>query len=435
MNDNETARICYCEKGVKVAGQPSLIFIHGFASSKRTWLSVIKHIPHTYHCIAIDLPGHGESIGFNEEYYIGANVIDLLKQFFDKLHFIEPICLIGESMGGSIVAMFATKYPFDVGIICLLSPPPGEEYETDLLQQLRSGTYHSILPETLKQYHAAVKSLSEKKIRLTRLLTKKYFKTHLHTVNQYQRILQVAFEHDYPNLGETYKQLKYLTCPAFIIWGREDKLCHPAGAHYLAKLLSKSELIIFDNCGHLITIDKPEETADAIINFLERNPYYESRSEKMMRLIIKLTLAVLILLNSILQIDGFIAVSLSHYGQNYDDIIASERQVENEDFDEVYKVLTELISRLEEDDQQTILNIIQLTATIETGSCIQDEEIRKSFVGDLYDYVVEVYPMYKDKYHQLLEKLDSVDQVNLKKIVDRAKTVALERCQSLTSNE
>ncbi|CAF1294414.1 unnamed protein product [Rotaria sordida] len=155
----------------------------------------------------------------------------------------------------------------------------------------------------------------------------------------------------------------------------------------------------------------------------------------MMRLIIKLTLAVLILLNSILQIDGFIAVSLSHYGQNYDDIIASERQVENEDFDEVYKVLTELISRLEEDDQQTILNIIQLTATIETGSCIQDEEIRKSFVGDLYDYVVEVYPMYKDKYHQLLEKLDSVDQVNLKKIVDRAKTVALERCQSLTSNE
>ncbi|CAF2749620.1 unnamed protein product [Rotaria sp. Silwood2] len=70
-------------------------------------------------------------------------------------------------MDGAIVAMFTTKYPFNVGMICLPSPPPGEEYETDMLQQLRSGTYHSILPETLEQFHAAIESLSKKKVRLT----------------------------------------------------------------------------------------------------------------------------------------------------------------------------------------------------------------------------------------------------------------------------
>ncbi|CAF3692426.1 unnamed protein product [Rotaria sp. Silwood1] len=41
---------------------------------------------------------------------------------------------------------------------------------------------------------------------------------------KYATVLQVAFEHDYPTLGQTYKQLKYLTCPALVIWGREDQV-------------------------------------------------------------------------------------------------------------------------------------------------------------------------------------------------------------------
>ncbi|CAF4089184.1 unnamed protein product [Rotaria sordida] len=224
MDDDMNAKLCYCEKGVEVVGQPSLVFIHGFSSSKSTWLSVIKHIPDRYHCIAVDLPGHGETVGFNEEYYIATNVVDLLKQFFDRLNFIEPICLVGGSMGGAIAAMFAMKYPFDVGMICVLSPPPGEEYETDMVQQLRLGKYHVILPETFKQYYALMKVLSKKKIPFARSLAKTYFKIHLRTLNQHKRILQIAFEYDYPNLGEIYRQLKYLMCPTLIIWGREDQI-------------------------------------------------------------------------------------------------------------------------------------------------------------------------------------------------------------------
>jgi pimeloyl-ACP methyl ester carboxylesterase len=38
-------------------------------------------------------------------------------------------------------------------------------------------------------------------------------------------------------------------------------------------LLSDSELHMFDDCGHLITSDKPKDTADTIIDFLKRHPY------------------------------------------------------------------------------------------------------------------------------------------------------------------
>ncbi|CAF1399084.1 unnamed protein product [Rotaria sordida] len=154
-----------------------------------------------------------------------------------------------------------------------------------------------------------------------------------------------------------------------------------------------------------------------------------------MRLIIRLTLAVLLFLNSIPQIDCFVALPLIHYGRNYDDIIASERSIQDEDFDEIHKMLTELFSRLKEDDQQIIVNIVHLTAIIETVLCLRDEETRKNFAGDLYNDAVDMYPMYKDQYHQLLEKLNRADQVILNKTVNRTKMTALQRCQLLNGDE
>ena len=43
------------------------------------------------------------------------------------------------------------------------------------------------------------------------------------------------------------------------------------------KLLPNSELIIFDDCGHLITVDKPEGAATSIIDFLKRHSSVASR--------------------------------------------------------------------------------------------------------------------------------------------------------------
>jgi alpha-beta hydrolase superfamily lysophospholipase len=36
---------------------------------------------------------------------------------------IEPMYMIGASIGGTVVAMFTTKYPKYVSMICLLAPP------------------------------------------------------------------------------------------------------------------------------------------------------------------------------------------------------------------------------------------------------------------------------------------------------------------------
>jgi alpha-beta hydrolase superfamily lysophospholipase len=39
------------------------------------------------------------------------------------MNLLEPIYMIGASIGGTVVSMFTTKYPEYVSMICLLAPP------------------------------------------------------------------------------------------------------------------------------------------------------------------------------------------------------------------------------------------------------------------------------------------------------------------------
>jgi pimeloyl-ACP methyl ester carboxylesterase len=58
-------------------------------------------------------------------------------------------------------------------------------------------------------------------------------------------VLKSAFENDYPNLKEYYKELANLSCPALIIWGRQDQVCVYHDAFF------KQEILLFDSYAHL----------------------------------------------------------------------------------------------------------------------------------------------------------------------------------------
>jgi len=92
--------------------KPAVLFLHGFMGDKRDWDDIINRISDDFYCIAIDLPGHGQS-----------NYTDLLKDLRDfntlslainnllsALH-IKMINPVGYSMGGRIAQHFALKYP------------------------------------------------------------------------------------------------------------------------------------------------------------------------------------------------------------------------------------------------------------------------------------------------------------------------------------
>ena len=112
------------------------------------------------------------------------------------------MCLIGASLGGAIVSMFALKYPSYVSMICLLAPPgkfnlvvshkdllnlANEQCETELIQQLRQGEYKSLLPETPSELQDMIDIMAVKRIHPPRILLNGFFALRLTLLEEHKK--------------------------------------------------------------------------------------------------------------------------------------------------------------------------------------------------------------------------------------------------------
>lgn len=116
----------------------------------------------------------------------------------------EPMCLVGSSMGGTIVGVFATKYPEYVSMICLLSPIgmfhtifeylslcnfeiANEGRETDLIRELREGTYNGLLPETRKQLRRTMNTLTATRPKIPKVLLNGFLHLRLRRLEEHKK--------------------------------------------------------------------------------------------------------------------------------------------------------------------------------------------------------------------------------------------------------
>ncbi|CAF2854144.1 unnamed protein product, partial [Rotaria sp. Silwood2] len=97
--------------------------------------------------------------------------------FFDEMNLIEPMYIIGASMSATIAAIFATKYPKYISMICLLAPASIKEYESDAIKKLRFGTDSIFLPENCEEFNVMADVLTVKDFNLSQVFIDKYYKS------------------------------------------------------------------------------------------------------------------------------------------------------------------------------------------------------------------------------------------------------------------
>jgi pimeloyl-ACP methyl ester carboxylesterase len=114
-------RLHRLERGAASDGLPSLVFLHHFGGSSRTWDAVVALLSDRFHCVAVDLRGYGDS-GAAQEYSVGAMADDLLEVVRDlRLARVE---LIGHSMGGKVALSVAARQPAELERLVLVAPSP-----------------------------------------------------------------------------------------------------------------------------------------------------------------------------------------------------------------------------------------------------------------------------------------------------------------------
>lgn len=129
LGDTELSGMLHYETGGR-AGGPVLCFLHGFMGTAADWAPITEALDEEARCLAVDLPGHGQSLARPSYEYSMEGTTQALADVLDAED-IEQCTLVGYSMGGRVALHFAVHQPQRVRRLVLESASPGLQTESD----------------------------------------------------------------------------------------------------------------------------------------------------------------------------------------------------------------------------------------------------------------------------------------------------------------
>ena len=92
----EEVKTSYLVDGLEV--YPTVLLVHGNSNSSEGMKELIKGLKNSYHVVAVDLPGHGDSEGLKNSKYSVKNLGLFLESFVKELG-LSVHALLGHSLG------------------------------------------------------------------------------------------------------------------------------------------------------------------------------------------------------------------------------------------------------------------------------------------------------------------------------------------------
>lgn len=102
---------------------PTVVMLHGIASSSDNWHHLVPLLSQHYRCITIDLLGFGRSPKPASSAYRIEDHVRSLHATLRRLQLRGPVILVGHSLGSLIATRYAARYPRRVARLVLVSPP------------------------------------------------------------------------------------------------------------------------------------------------------------------------------------------------------------------------------------------------------------------------------------------------------------------------
>lgn len=268
--------VAYTDTGLPRDTALPLVFIHGLGSTLRVWDCNLPVLAPHFRCIALDLPGYGQSPAPGEPITL-TFYAQTIRHFLQALNIGEHI-LVGHSMGGQIILRGLVTGILQPAKIILFAPAGFEQFSEWERQSLLSLNKPSLLmaqtPQQIRRNFAYnffqlpenAQPLLEKRLLLMR------------DGNAYLAYLQTIIACVQAMLAEpVYEQLGSIRCPTCIFFGEEDRLIpnrflHPREspasiAHQGASAIPDSKLVIFPQAGHFVQWEKAQEAVGLIRQF------------------------------------------------------------------------------------------------------------------------------------------------------------------------
>ncbi len=242
-------KIKYIEEG---QGE-DIVLLHGLFGALSNFRDLIDHFKETHRVFIPMLPLY-------ELTNLDTTVSGLAKfvEKFVSARGLKKFHILGNSLGGHVALVYALRYPQHINTITLTGSSGlfehgmGETYP-------KRGDYDYIQKKTELTFYdpkMASKELVDEVFEITNNRLKAL------------KIIQLARSAIKHNLGS---ELKNITAPTCLIWGKNDTITPPMVAEEFKKLLVNSELHWIDKCGHAPMMEVPAEFNTVLDGFLAKH--------------------------------------------------------------------------------------------------------------------------------------------------------------------
>ena len=243
------------EKGFKYIeegqGQP-LLLLHGLMGALSNWDDVIREFSPNYKVIIPVLPIYDLPL-----LTTGVRALSKFIHKFIKFKQLSNAVLLGNSLGGH------------VGLVYVLAHPG---YVKALVLTGSSGLYENAFGGSFPRRESI--DFVREKVQYTfydpKTATEEMVQEIFQTINDRHKVIRIlamaksAIRHNMKN------DLRKITMPVSLIWGRDDKITPPEVAIEFNELLPNSELHWVDKCGHAPMMERPHEFNEHLKRFLDK---------------------------------------------------------------------------------------------------------------------------------------------------------------------
>jgi pimeloyl-ACP methyl ester carboxylesterase len=247
---------------IEAGSGPPAILLHGvgFTSGAESWLLNIAALSTRLRVLALDFLGWGAGDRLDLEYSF-AYLADFVREFQDALG-IDRSHIVGHSMGGWVSSVFAYESPERVDRLVLVASGGTATRTLASMTQFTPPTREEVQKQVAARYRTA-------DINLERLAHELYQRTQLPgAVDCYQKILNHMNNGLTRQRYNTTRRLPYVKAPTLIVWGRDDTTHALEMGEHTHALMPGSRLVVFDDCGHFVPTDRPDEFNQAVLEFL-----------------------------------------------------------------------------------------------------------------------------------------------------------------------
>lgn len=245
-----------------------LILLHGTSASLHTWEGMVEQLKQQRRVISLDLPGFGLTGPFPDGDYRMERYVAFLSTLLDRLGVAEAV-LVGNSFGGQLAWEMALAQPQRLERLVLIDAAgyPRQSTSVPIGFKLASSPtlaplMANILPRRLIE--SSTRNVYGDPDKVTPELVDRYYELTLREGNREalrERFRQVPAVDHQPRIAE-------IRVPTLIIWGGQDRLISPDNARRFQADIAGSQLVMFDDLGHVPQEEDAQRVAEAVRVFV-----------------------------------------------------------------------------------------------------------------------------------------------------------------------